>query len=124
MEKGGELTIRNFNQKVGSLNSTTQDMFSPDKETIEHRNYVVIEVIDTGCEMTNDAIGKVFDPFFSTKDITSCTGLGLSTVYGIIKQTEEYIYVASKVNHGTKFSIFLLMVYISDENLREEVVKK
>ncbi len=120
MEKGGELTIRTFNQKIDSLNSTPQDMFSPDKEAIEHGNYVVIEVIDTGCGMTSDTTEKIFDPFFSTKDIASGTGLGLSTVYGIIKQTEGYIYVASKVNHGTKFSIFLPMVYISDENLREE----
>ncbi|WP_353278368.1 response regulator [Wolbachia endosymbiont (group B) of Longitarsus flavicornis] len=120
MEKGGELTIRTFNQKVDSLNSTPQDMFSPDKETIEHGNYVVIEVIDTGCGMTSDIIEKAFDPFFSTKDVTSGTGLGLSTVYGIIKQTEGYIYVASKVNHGTKFSIFLPIVYISDENDKEE----
>ncbi|GFQ73467.1 probable chromosome-partitioning protein ParB [Trichonephila clavata] len=58
MEKGGELTIRTFNQKIDSLNSTSQDMFSPDKETIEHGNYVVIEVIDTGCGMTSDTIGK------------------------------------------------------------------
>ncbi|QOD38680.1 ATP-binding protein [Candidatus Wolbachia massiliensis] len=116
MEKGGELTIRTFDKKIDSLNSTPWDMFSPDKEAIEHGNYVVIEVIDTGCGMTSNTIEKVFDPFFSTKDITSGTGLGLSTVYGIIKQTEGYIYVASKVNHGTKFSIFLPMVYISDEN--------
>lgn len=120
MEKGGELTIRTFNQKINSLNSTPQDMFSPDKEMIEHGNYVVIEVIDTGCGMTSDTVEKAFDPFFSTKDITSGTGLGLSTVYGIIKQTEGYIYVASKVNHGTKFSIFLPIVYISDENDKEE----
>lgn len=99
-------------------------MFSPDKETIEHGNYVVIEVIDTGCGMTSDIIEKAFDPFFSTKDITSGTGLGLSTVYGIIKQTEGYIYVASKVNHGTKFSIFLPIVYISDENDKEEDSKE
>lgn len=124
MEKGGELTIRTFNQKVDSLNSTPQDMFSPDKETIEHGNYVVIEVIDTGCGMTSDIIEKAFDPFFSTKDITSGTGLGLSTVYGIIKQTEGYIYVASKVNHGTKFSIFLPIVYISDENDKEKDSKE
>lgn len=124
MEKGGELTIRTFNQKVDSLNSTPQDMFSPDKETIEHGDYVVIEVIDTGCGMTSDIIEKAFDPFFSTKDITSGTGLGLSTVYGIIKQTEGYIYVASKVNHGTKFSIFLPIVYISDENDKEKDSKE
>ncbi|OWZ25458.1 response regulator [Wolbachia endosymbiont of Wuchereria bancrofti] len=120
MEKGGELTIRTFNKKIDSLNSTPQGMFSPDKEAIEHGNYVMIEVIDTGCGMVSDTVEKVFDPFFSTKDITSGTGLGLSTVYGIIKQTEGYIYVASEVNRGTKFSIFLPMVYISDENHREK----
>ncbi|WCR58302.1 ATP-binding protein [Wolbachia endosymbiont of Ctenocephalides felis wCfeJ] len=120
MEKGGELTIRTFNKKIDSLNSTPKNMFSPDKEAIEHGNYVVIEVIDTGCGMTSDTIQKAFDPFFSTKDITSGTGLGLSTVYGIIKQTEGYIYVSSKVTSGTKFSIFLPMVYISDENNIEE----
>ncbi|APR98025.1 ATP-binding protein [Wolbachia endosymbiont of Folsomia candida] len=124
MENGGELTIRTFNQKIDSLNSTPQDMISPDKETIEHGNYVVIEVIDTGCGMTSDIIEKIFDPFFSTKDITSGTGLGLSTVYGIIKQTEGYIYVASKVKSGTKFSIFLPMVYVLDEYDREEESEK
>ncbi|MCV3769800.1 MAG: response regulator, partial [Wolbachia pipientis] len=79
-------------------------------------NYVIIEVIDTGCGMTSDTIQKAFDPFFSTKDISSGTGLGLSTVYGIIKQTEGYIYVTSKIDYGTKFRIFLPMVYILDEN--------
>lgn len=114
MEKGGELTINTFNQKIDSLNSTPKDMISPDKESIEHGNYIVIEVIDTGCGIKKDIIEKIFDPFFSTKDITSGTGLGLSTVYGIVKQTEGYIYVNSKINHGTKFSIFLPMVYISN----------
>ncbi|MDF0607410.1 response regulator [Wolbachia endosymbiont of Onchocerca gibsoni] len=124
MEKGGELTIQTFNKKINSLNSTPKNMFSPDKERIEHGNYVVIEVIDTGCGMISDTIQKAFDPFFSTKDIASGTGLGLSTVYGIIKQTEGYIYVTSKVNYGTKFSIFLPMVYISDENDIEKDVKE
>ncbi|MDN5247809.1 MAG: response regulator [Wolbachia endosymbiont of Tyrophagus putrescentiae] len=120
MEKGGELTIRTFNKKIDSLNSTFQDMFSPDKESIEHGNYVVIEVIDTGYGIGANILEKIFDPFFSTKDISSGTGLGLSTVYGIIKQTEGYIYVTSKVDHGTKFSIFLPMVYISDDMDEEE----
>ncbi|WP_168464459.1 ATP-binding protein [Wolbachia endosymbiont of Ctenocephalides felis wCfeT] len=120
MEKGGELTIRTFNQKIDSLNSTPKDMLSPDKESIEHGNYVVIEVIDTGCGMEKDVINKIFDPFFSTRDISSGTGLGLSTVYGIIKQTEGYIYVSSKVNYGTKFSIFLPMVYTLEESDIEE----
>lgn len=121
MEKGGELTIQTFNKKIDSLNPILQDMSSPDKEAIEHGNYVVIEVIDTGCGIESNIIEKIFDPFFSTKDITSGTGLGLSTVYGIIKQTEGYIYVTSKVNHGTKFSIFLPMVYVSDEIYNEKI---
>lgn len=119
VEKIGNLTIRTFNQKIDSLNSISSDMVSPDKETIEHGNYVVIEVIDNGHGMESSTVEKIFDPFFSTKDVTSGTGLGLSTVYGIIKQTEGYIYVSSTVNHGTKFSIFLPVVYVSDENYIE-----
>jgi len=124
MEKGGELTIKTFNKKIDSLNSTSQDMYSPDKEAIEHGNYVVIEVVDTGCGIESGIIEKIFDPFFSTKDITSGTGLGLSTVYGIIKQTEGYIYVTTQVNQGTKFSIFLPMVYVSDESDEQEKHEK
>ncbi|OEY87200.1 hybrid sensor histidine kinase/response regulator [Wolbachia pipientis] len=124
MEKGGELIICTSNKKIDSLNSTFQDMFSPDKEAIEHGNYVLIEIIDTGCGIDSSIIEKIFDPFFSTKDITSGTGLGLSTVYGIVKQTEGYIYVSSKVNQCTKFCIFLPMVYVSDENYKEQNIEK
>ncbi len=120
MDKGGELTIRTSNKKIDSLNSTFQDMFSPDKEAIEHGNYILIEVIDTGYGIDSNILEKIFDPFFSTKDITSGTGLGLSTVYGIIKQTEGYIYVSSTVNKGTKFYIFLPMIYVSDESYIEQ----
>ncbi|WP_333023222.1 response regulator [Wolbachia endosymbiont of Pentidionis agamae] len=117
MEKGGELIIKTSNIRINSLNSNMDDMFSPDKEPMEYGNYVVIEVSDTGYGIHSNVIDKIFDPFFSTKDITSGTGLGLSTVYGIIKQTEGHIYVTSKVNCGTKFSIFLPTVYISNNNV-------
>lgn len=76
-------------------------------DVIEVGDYVLIEVIDTGTGMEKEEIGKIFEPFYSTKPIGAGTGLGLSTVYGIIKQTDGYVYVSSKVGKGTNFSIFL-----------------
>jgi two-component system cell cycle sensor histidine kinase/response regulator CckA len=66
-----------------------------------------IEVSDNGTGIPPDVIGKIFDPFFSTKEVGKGTGLGLSTVYGIIKQTGGFIYPVSEVGKGTTFRIFL-----------------
>ena len=68
---------------------------------------VVIEVKDSGTGMPESVLKKIFDPFFSTKDIGKGTGLGLSTVYGIIKQTGGFIYADSEEGIGTKFTIYL-----------------
>lgn len=76
-------------------------------ETIGKGDYVVVEVIDNGMGISPDHVNKVFDPFFSTKEVGSGTGLGLSTVYGIIKQTDGYIFAESEINRGTKFTIYL-----------------
>ncbi len=70
-------------------------------------DYVLIEVEDTGTGMPPDILEKIFEPFFSTKDLGKGTGLGLSTVYGIIKQTGGFIYPESVVGRGTNFRIFL-----------------
>ncbi|MBX9696844.1 MAG: response regulator, partial [Alphaproteobacteria bacterium] len=76
-------------------------------ETISKGDYVVVEVIDNGIGINPEHVSKVFDPFFSTKEIGSGTGLGLSTVYGIIKQTDGFIFAESEKNRGTKFTIYL-----------------
>jgi len=69
--------------------------------------YVLVEVEDTGTGIASEIIDKIFDPFYTTKDIGKGTGLGLSTVYGIVKQTGGFIYVDSAVGKGTTFRIFL-----------------
>jgi two-component system cell cycle sensor histidine kinase/response regulator CckA len=69
--------------------------------------YVSIEVKDTGCGMTPEVKHKIFEPFFSTKEVGKGTGLGLSTVYGIVKQTGGFVYPESAIGKGTSFRIFL-----------------
>jgi two-component system cell cycle sensor histidine kinase/response regulator CckA len=69
--------------------------------------YVLVEVDDTGVGIAPEIIDKIFDPFFTTKDVGKGSGLGLSTVYGIIKQTGGFVYVESEAGKGTRFRIFL-----------------
>jgi two-component system cell cycle sensor histidine kinase/response regulator CckA len=69
--------------------------------------YVRVEVEDTGSGIAPEIIDKIFDPFYTTKDIGKGTGLGLSTVYGIVKQTGGFIFVETELGKGTIFRIFL-----------------
>jgi two-component system cell cycle sensor histidine kinase/response regulator CckA len=69
--------------------------------------YVRIDIIDTGTGIPSEIIDKIFEPFFSTKEVGKGTGLGLSTVYGIVKQTGGFVYVDSEPGKGTSFRIFL-----------------
>jgi two-component system cell cycle sensor histidine kinase/response regulator CckA len=100
MPNGGTIAIRTRNMlEAEAAGLTYTGMPAAD--------YVLIEVEDTGTGMSAEIMEKIFEPFFSTKELGKGTGLGLSTVYGIIKQTGGFIYPDSVVGKGTTFRIFL-----------------
>ena len=76
-------------------------------DTMPAGDWVVIDVKDTGCGIEKAVLERIFEPFFTTKAIGSGTGLGLSTVYGITRQTGGYIHVESILGEGTRFLIYL-----------------
>ena len=95
----------------GKLSVRTANVAAADAAKFAHKgmpdaDYVLVEVTDTGVGIPEDIIDKIFEPFFSTKEVGKGTGLGLSTVYGIVKQTGGYVYVESRPGQTT-FRIFL-----------------
>jgi two-component system cell cycle sensor histidine kinase/response regulator CckA len=100
MPDGGALSVR-------TSNVTTEEAERFSYKGMPPADYVLIEVKDTGTGIPADIVEKIFEPFFSTKEVGKGTGLGLSTVYGIIKQTGGFIYVDSQPGEGTSFRIFL-----------------
>lgn len=107
MKEGGTLSIRSSNVYVASPETLPKGLVAPtEDDSIAPGNYVLVEVTDTGTGMTPEIVKNIFEPFFSTKEIGSGTGLGLSTCYGIIKQTGGYIFVRTAVGEGTSFYLY------------------
>jgi len=100
MPDGGSLRIATSNVTVDSETAAAA-------ETMPPGHYVLCEVTDTGTGMSREVLEKIYEPFFSTKEVGKGTGLGLSTVYGIIKQTGGFIFCESELGKGTTFRIYL-----------------
>lgn len=99
MEHGGVITIETANRTIDST-------FVRKNRGAMEGDYVVISVRDTGMGMSDEVIARIFEPFFTTKT-ESGTGLGLATVYGIVKQNNGYIQVLSQVGIGTDFKVYI-----------------
>jgi signal transduction histidine kinase len=100
MPRGGKLTV-----SIDAVAVTNDDLQK--NSEIRPGQYVCLSVSDTGCGIAPELLPRIFDPFFTTKEIGKGTGLGLATVYGIVKQHNGWVDVQSAVNEGTTFRIFL-----------------
>ena len=100
MPDGGKLTVK-------TANVTAAQSAQLAYKGMPAAEYVRIDITDTGTGIPANIRDKIFEPFFSTKEVGKGTGLGLSTVYGIVKQTGGFVYVDSEEGRGTSFSIFL-----------------
>ncbi len=100
MPRGGTLTVRLMVEQIG-------DDYIQTNPEARAGSFVALRVTDTGTGMDRTTMCRIFEPFFTTKEVGKGTGLGLATVYGIVKQHEGWVEVASELGKGTTFTIFL-----------------
>jgi CheY-like chemotaxis protein len=115
MPEGGKLTIETSNADMGDANPSRPAYMLP-------RSYVFLKFTDTGCGMTREVQAHIFEPFFTTKEKGKGTGLGLATVYGVVKQSGGYILVNGEPGEGAAFEIYLPLIEAPSEIANESRV--
>ncbi len=114
MPGGGMITIEMENVRIDEAYRESHPWAEPGR-------YVLMSVTDTGCGMEGPTLGVIFEPFFTTKGPGEGTGLGLSMVYGLVKQHQGMIHVYSEVGAGTTFKVYLPLVERSAANVGTKI---